>query len=326
MLKHIGIIGAGVSGSLFAHMVGDRAQVTLFEKARGAGGRLSSHRHGAYCFDKGAQDFSIEDRDLLKLVELARDAQALALWQPSFLRVQNNIKSWVNTSSSPIYSGLGPINILVKWLLGKAAVYYGNRVIQLERHGKQWMLIMEDNKKFGPFDHIVMTQPAQQVIDLIPEFKQQLGDIEYSRCLMVYLGLKNIRLKEPAPDVIYSADTCARWVIQNHSKPGFPQTPSITIQSKNIADTQVNVSYTDFSRVMIDEVEDLLDMPLNIDYQHHHMWRYAKNIKKSKLDYLWSPDLGIGVIGDAFVPDAKHGVESAMLSAITLAKHMECLL
>ena len=323
MPKHIAVIGAGISGSLFTHMLGDCTKVTLFEKARGPGGRLSSHRHGAYSFDKGAQDFSIDHKDILKLVESARDEQVLALWKPTFMRVQHNIKSWVDTSLSKIYSGLGPMNILVKWFLSKTAVYYGNKVIQLERHGKQWMLIMEDNQRFGPFDYIVMTQPTQQVIDLMPEFKEQLGDIKYSRCFMVYLGLKNIQLKDPVPDVIYSADTCARWVIQNHSKPGFSQAPSVTIQSKNITDTQVNVSYADFSRAMIDEVEGLLDMSLKIDYQHHHMWRYAKNIKKSALDYLWSPDLGIGVIGDAFVPDAKHGIESAMLSAITLAKQMD---
>ena len=48
MTKKIAVIGAGISGSLFTHMLGDCTKVTLFEKARGPGGRLSSHRYGSY--------------------------------------------------------------------------------------------------------------------------------------------------------------------------------------------------------------------------------------------------------------------------------------
>lgn len=320
-LKHVAVIGAGVSGSLFASLINESSTVTLFEKARGAGGRLSSHRHGAYCFDKGAQDFSIEHNQVLSIAESARDAHVLALWKPSFMRVENNIQSWIDTSKAKIYSGLGSMNGLVKWFLRKSNVHYGHKVSRMERHGKQWVLIMEDKQKFGPFDSVVMTQPVHQVIELVPDFKGELGDIIYSCCLMVYLGLNNINLKEKAPDVIFSedTDTLTQWMIQTHLKPGFSQNPSLTIQSKNINYIQHDGERVDLARAMIHEVEILLGTSLNIDYQHHHMWRYAKTLKKSRLDCLWDPDLGLGVIGDGFVPRVNQGVEAAMLSAIALA-------
>jgi renalase len=323
MSKRIAVIGAGISGAFFSHMMRNRVDITVFDKARGAGGRLASHRHNAYCFDKGAQDFLIEDRALLEHIQPALDASVLALWKPSFMCVKNGVKTWVNLSNKTIYSGLGPINGLVKWLLGKTPVHYRKKVIHLERRGAQWMLCMDDDQMFGPFDTVIMTQPAPQVINLVPQFQTLLDDIEYSHCFMMYLGLNGMQFNSLSPDVIYSADTWPEWIIQNHSKSGFPQSTSMTLQSKNIASIEDEASYVELTQKMIQDAERLLETPLVIDYQHQHVWRYAKVLKKTKVDCLWEPDLELGVIGDAFVPRATSGIEAAMQSAMALAKQMQ---
>jgi len=51
----IAIIGTGISGITIAQNLKDFANVSLFEKSRGVGGRMASRRSGPYEFDHGAQ-------------------------------------------------------------------------------------------------------------------------------------------------------------------------------------------------------------------------------------------------------------------------------
>ncbi|MBT4836474.1 MAG: NAD(P)-binding protein, partial [Methylococcales bacterium] len=64
MSKRIAVIGAGISGAFFSYLMRGRVDITVFDKARGAGGRLASHRRGPYCFDKGSQDIFIENQTI----------------------------------------------------------------------------------------------------------------------------------------------------------------------------------------------------------------------------------------------------------------------
>ena len=56
------VIGAGLAGLRVAHRLAEAgAQVRVFEKARGAGGRMSTRRTDFGAFDHGAQYFTARD-------------------------------------------------------------------------------------------------------------------------------------------------------------------------------------------------------------------------------------------------------------------------
>ena len=57
-MTRIAIIGAGLSGLTAADSLKDYAEITIFEKARSVGGRMSNRRAEPYFFDHGAQYFS----------------------------------------------------------------------------------------------------------------------------------------------------------------------------------------------------------------------------------------------------------------------------
>ena len=59
MKKRIAIIGAGIAGITVAKAVQDIADVIIFEKSRGLGGRMAQRRRTGYAFDHGAQYFSL---------------------------------------------------------------------------------------------------------------------------------------------------------------------------------------------------------------------------------------------------------------------------
>jgi renalase len=53
-MMNIAIIGGGISGLTVANILRDYANVTIFEKARGVGGRMSTRRTEHFNFDHGA--------------------------------------------------------------------------------------------------------------------------------------------------------------------------------------------------------------------------------------------------------------------------------
>jgi len=71
----IAIIGAGVSGIVAARtlteQLGNAAEIHIFEKSRGAGGRMSTRRTDDFEFDHGAQYFTAKTPAFKKAVDTA---------------------------------------------------------------------------------------------------------------------------------------------------------------------------------------------------------------------------------------------------------------
>jgi len=61
--QNIAIIGAGISGLSLANMLKDIANVKVFEKSRGFGGRVATRYSEDFEFDHGAQFFTIKASD-----------------------------------------------------------------------------------------------------------------------------------------------------------------------------------------------------------------------------------------------------------------------
>lgn len=315
MSKKIAIIGAGVSGSLLANLLKEKACLTVFEKAQGCGGRLSRLQKSGHSFDKGAQDFSLEDERAMAVIEPALKAGVLSYWCPSFMVVKGIEKKWVEVKKNQFICGNGNINYVIKGWLKGITVNYSTYIKSLKKKGKQWFLETDKANVFGPFDMVVMTQPAEQTLMLAPQFKPALQDITYSSCMMLYLGLL-----EPIPnklaDVIMSDGTQTRWIIQNHLKPGRSLKESLVLQSKTLPYDTLLSSSKEIAVNMVEEVETILGIKLHISVKEQHIWRYAKCLQTRSEGYIWQADLGLGVIGDGLGRHASSGVESAILSAI----------
>ncbi len=59
---HIAIIGTGLSGLTVAGLLKSAANITLFEKSCGVGGRMATRYAEPYSFDYGAQFFTAKTR------------------------------------------------------------------------------------------------------------------------------------------------------------------------------------------------------------------------------------------------------------------------
>lgn len=73
MNETIAVVGAGIAGLLLARELKARgAEVVVFEKSRGLGGRMATKRVGEAVFDTGAQYFTAKsERFAAQVTELA---------------------------------------------------------------------------------------------------------------------------------------------------------------------------------------------------------------------------------------------------------------
>jgi renalase len=78
----IAIIGAGMAGlSAATHLVENGHSVTVFEKSRGIGGRMSTRREGDFEFDHGAQYFTVRNDQFFSAIMEWEKMGIASLWE-----------------------------------------------------------------------------------------------------------------------------------------------------------------------------------------------------------------------------------------------------
>ena len=78
---NIAVIGAGLAGlSCARHLQDAGCRVTVFDKARGPGGRMSTRRGDDWQCDHGAQYFTVRDNRFRDEVARWETAGVAALW------------------------------------------------------------------------------------------------------------------------------------------------------------------------------------------------------------------------------------------------------
>lgn len=147
----IAIIGAGMAGLTCARKLAQAGfAVSIFDKARGPGGRLSSRRRDGLTFDLGAQSFDATSAPFKQACRSWVDSGWLGAWpQPGH---------WV---------GKPRMSALTRQLATDLNLYVGQRIIRLDRVGDAWQLVTGSGQAFGPFDQVLLATPAAQALPLI---------------------------------------------------------------------------------------------------------------------------------------------------------------
>ena len=79
-MKTVAIIGAGLSGLVVARRLREFADVVVFEKSRGAGGRIATRYAGNFEFDHGAQFFTARTAPFRKFLQPLLAAACASRW------------------------------------------------------------------------------------------------------------------------------------------------------------------------------------------------------------------------------------------------------
>ena len=326
MTANIAIIGAGLSGISAGCLLSDQAEVTIFEKARGVSGRMSTRRAESYYFDHGAQYFTVRTQAFMNFIQPLLAKGIIAPWHPHYVKFKGNqmIDCRENLDNEKRYVGVPGMNDVVKYLSQDLHVHLNTKITSLAHQGK-WQLTDDHGQQYGDFDWVVVTAPAPQTISLLPEsfkYYQNIHAVDMDSCVALMLGFE-----QPVSldfDVAHVEHPDVSWIAVNSHKPGRNHRFTLMIHSTaDYAQSQMDNDPACLMKDLITKVHDITGCDVShADYKTLHQWRYASNAENpmGHVPVLIDDASQLAVCGDWVLGGR---VEGAFLSAHHLINEMQ---
>lgn len=325
IMTRIAIIGAGIAGLSLAQALQPHAQVTVFEKARGVGGRMSARYADPYAFDHGAQFFTARDPAFRAFLAPLLDQGTVAPWQPVVAALAPGAARQSVAWTEPHYVACPNMNGLCKALASSLNVHTSTEIGPLTvRTSSGWELTDTAGNKLGVFDWVVSTAPHPQTARLFAESLidgQALPERGLLPCYALMLGF-NGQWSQPWQAATVTRSPIA-WVALNSSKPARNQHPSsLVIHATHEWSAQQLESDPAEVEASLMQALQALDVDVgDVAYRSLHRWRYALADKSAPSGPYFHAAAGLAAAGDwtgaARVEDA--WLQAMQLKAMLLA-------
>ena len=346
MTLNIAIIGAGMAGITAARtLVQAGHRVHVFEKSRGAGGRMSTRESVHGSFDHGAQYFTVRDaRFSLALQTVAGTPEICRPWSANAVRVLDplgHVFEASRTTKEAHFVAKPGMNALVRhWAqpLGKA-LQLQTAVHRLERMPNgQWVVHASNGsgsqnmpEVHSGFDRVLLAMPSVQAEQLLrnsaphvagAHLFDALAKVEVAPCWTLMLAFPNASqpgLAHLGPQWNAARSTHHRvaWLARESSKPGRGQIERWTVQA-SAAWSQEHLE-DDAPRVqakLLRAFSELTGIRAEPSFAQVHRWRYAKTTVPLGVSHQYHAATGLGTCGDWHIG---HRVEDAFVSGLELA-------
>lgn len=295
-MTKIAIIGAGLAGITLARSLPEHAQITIFEKARGIGGRMATRYAGAFEFDHGAQYFTSRSTEFSNLITDRLTTGQVRKWPDQIAKLGGAHESDVEK-----YVASPRMNTLCKDLAEGIDVRTGIYIHHIEKQGDVWQLQDKGEGRHGPFEWVVSAAPAPQSSKLLPAAFNGHGVLERVRmigCFTLMLGYDSeITLPWPAARI---AGSPIGWITLNSDKPGRDTGTSLLIQSSNDwAEAHLEEDYDKVQEILLKAATDLAQTDLGgAVHEALHRWRYAATPEPAGRAFLLDEGHHLAACGD----------------------------
>ena len=316
----IAVIGAGISGLMCARTLSDHGvDVTVFEKSRGAGGRMATRRtkEGPQ-FDHGAQYFTVRDERFERYVHSWLKDGIVAPWEGRICTLENG-QMEPKQKSTPRFVGVPGMSAICRHLAADLNICFQTLVRPPRVHEERWTLQDDHENLLGEFDAIVVSAPAPQAAQLLasaPQLARAAQATVMNGCWAAMLSFEN-SLDLPF-DGAFVHHSPLSWVARNNSKPGrdgedawvLHASPQWTEENLE-ADPQHALDSLSgaFWRATGRE-------PQSPSYAAAHRWRYALPPEVLEDRYFFDAAQALGACGDWC---SGPRVEGAFLSGMAMA-------
>ena len=323
----IAIIGAGLSGLTAAINLDRTADITLFEKSRGAGGRICTRYVDSYNFDHGAQFFTARSAEFKQFLKPLIKSGVIDNWKARWIEVKDNriIKRQQWNDDLPRYVGVPSMSSIGKYLSKNLNIKL-NTEVSIEKSPKGWNIIGYDGEVFDHYDWVISAIPAEQSLKLLPDYFSHYDALKQKKmfgCYSLMLGFNE------ALDLDWDAaqltGTDLSWIAVNSSKPGRPDDYSLLVHSTNDwAEEHLDDDMDAVKEYLCSQLAKIIGQ--NVYSAQHidlHRWRYA-NISKQDQNILFiDSESKLAACGDWC---KKGRIEEAFRSGFDLAKEMNNIL
>lgn len=305
VIRRIAIVGSGLAGLTAALLLEERnLAVSVFEKSRGPGGRMSAKRVTGGSADIGAQYFTARDPAFLRFLTDHAGEASFGVWQGRF-GYQNKEGEWESFPDEARYVGIPRMTAITRELSATIEITAQTRIERLIRNDGEWTLEDTDGVAYGPYDAVIVTAPPAQAQELFGNSHLQVLAEELNEpvrhvqpCWAAAVHFAN-PLEQPY-EGMRCQDDVLFWIANNSSKPGrddqgqwwvLHANPQWTDRHKDTSPEQVTTAMiTAFQRVTgcKEQPDEVLS----------HRWLYAKSSAEDKPGFRWFDDHRIGLAGD----------------------------
>ena len=320
-MKKIAIIGAGMSGLSAAQALRDRAEVTIFDKSRGVGGRMSTRYAGEYEFDHGAQYFTVKSPEFRSVVNTAMSEGHVMPWASRAKYLKDG--EIVDDTGGARFVATPRMNSWTKVLATDLNVELGRRVTSMKQgRDNKWSLGFEAGAGATGFDRVICSVPPVQALDILPKNFSQRSDIKNAKmdvCFALMIGLN-------APlnldwDSLRLNNLPIGWMAINSDKPNRGPSPTLMIHSApEWSNVHADADRDWIQNLLLNVGSELVGHDLHLaPHKALHRWLYASVQTGAGHNALYDEGLNIAVCGDWCVGGR---VEGAFLSGLSAAQKM----
>lgn len=310
----VAIIGTGISGVSLASMLQDQhadCSVTLFDKSRGLGGRMSTRYTPSNEFDHGASFFTARSESFRAFLQPWIESGVVAAWQPKITTLALGEKPYKRDWFETHYVAQPRMTALCKAIAGHIDTCLGDRVAGLEKKHSHWVVTTEAGHQFD-FDWVISTAPADQTAALMPI---DLSAVVYDPLFVLMLGLD----RSLPFDAAVVKHPMIDWIADTATKPGRHCRPSIVVHSTaSWACQHVDSEEIQVKAAMLNAFQELTSAQ-GRDVQLHR-WRYGR-VSEPYIQPCWiDRELKLAACGDWCLGPR---VEDAFNSAWQLANELK---
>ncbi|MDM3872488.1 FAD-dependent oxidoreductase [Porticoccus sp. W117] len=318
----IAVVGAGLAGLTVAHGLIERGNVTVFEKSRGVGGRMSTRRAEPFAFDHGAQFFRARGDRFKVFLSPMMNQGVVQPWEGRFVDIHNRQANLCSSTESDIarYVCAPGMSAMAKHLRQQLSVQLQTRVGSIAKEHNQWVLTDDQGASLGVYDWVIFAAPAEQTAELLPAESscyQTVASIRMQACFSLMLGFDQPLELGFDGATVHGEDIS--WIALNHTKPGRAQAFSVMAHSSNQwAGAHIDDDRDEVMSHLSQQLGEILGIDVNqASHNALHGWRYANALKQTGEPCLVDAEHQIGVCGDWLI---EGKVEAAFSSGDALAQ------
>jgi predicted NAD/FAD-dependent oxidoreductase len=314
----IAIIGAGMTGLTLAREISDFADVDIYEKSRGVGGRMATRYAGLYEFDHGAPYFTAKDHRFKAAVEKSVGAGHVCEWLARTLIVDSGEKRAAPNITR--YVGTPRMNSWPKALATDLHIQTGRRVVELVREEMSWTLCFENGRPASGYDLVVSTLPAPQACEVLPPVfsgMTLIKNTDMDTCFTLMMGFD--REIDFDWDILHAIDGPVRVMIANNRKPDRERNKATLVahSEPGWSNIHAHANREWVQNVMEEAILKLTDIDVkNAPHRVLHRWLYSTVPLPAGAPFLHDKSLNLIACGD-WCLDAS--VAGAYVSALAVA-------
>lgn len=274
----VAVIGAGIAGISCASAL-QRAgiDVTLFDKARGPGGRMTSKHTELGYMDFGAQYFTARHPLFQQQVALWQQQGLVSRWLAPLYQYQQQ-SLLPSPDEQQRYIGTPAMHSPLKWEAKQIKSYYNCRISRLTRLNTGWQLTTEQADSFDGFTQVIIALPPVQAAELLPqEVALALPKTLLQPCWAVSIVLAKPTAHPAGGIFVKDQQLGVSWISRHNSKPGRVHNESWLVHFTPAYSQKYLQHDAHFWQEQAAAVlSGMLQQPLEVAMAVSHRWLYAQ--------------------------------------------------